>query len=268
MNKKPPRSCNKGHDTDLTPPYAPESDINHLSGSDHDFSSEQKEDDKLVILLDVLDHPDNFSDEEITRLFADPEIRDHYKTIALLKAALLHKAAKNPETFLPGEAASLPAELPHPAATPVRSRLFSRFPMRKVAVAAIITVVSLVAVATVVGVKVASLRKVQTSQLTELHVQTPEAALPASDTSTQENSIPEEAAESVLFENQPLTDILYAMKEHYGVNVIFRSEGPKNIRLYLRWNPERPLPEIVELLNNFRQFSITLSGDTLTVDTP
>ncbi|MDE6793889.1 MAG: DUF4974 domain-containing protein, partial [Muribaculaceae bacterium] len=72
--------------------------------------------------------------------------------------------------------------------------------------------------------------------------------------------------EPVLFENRPLEEILNTMKEHYQVEVIFESQKAKNLRLYFSWNPQLPVADIVDLLNNFQQFSIRLSDNTLIVE--
>lgn len=70
---------------------------------------------------------------------------------------------------------------------------------------------------------------------------------------------------AVTFDNEELATILGAMSEYYQVKVVFESEQAKHIRLFLVWDKTQPVTEIVEMLNKYERFDITLADNTLTV---
>lgn len=144
---------------------------------------------------------------------------------------------------------------------PLRFGSFGRF--RKVAAVAGVAIVSLAAIATGITVKLRSdSNTASIAPSTELAQNHCKDTLPTT-------GLPEAASiptEPIIFENRPLEEILDSIKIRHNVAAQFRSENAKAIRLYFRWNPDRPLPEIIGLLNNFRQFSIEQSGDTLLIN--
>jgi hypothetical protein len=73
------------------------------------------------------------------------------------------------------------------------------------------------------------------------------------------------AAEPKLFDNVVLSDILAELSDYYGVEVEYKDEDVKGLRLYFEWNPDEPLTGIISTLNNFESFSIKLEGKKIIV---
>ncbi len=53
--------------------------------------------------------------------------------------------------------------------------------------------------------------------------------------------------------------------DYYGVEVEYKDEDVKGLRLYFEWNPDEPLTGIISTLNNFESFSIKLEGKKIIV---
>lgn len=220
---------------------------------------------KTEQLIDAIDHPENYSDEELKNLLCDPEAREAYDAMCSMKAALSPK----PESDIDKEWQIF------------RERNLSTHSSRKtfglklryakmiiqnsVAVVAL-CILSVAAIATVIGVRLNERQNpamVSSDNTIDLTQATTTKSV--GDTASIENTTIAKQ-EPVLFENCPLEEILNTMKEHYQVEVIFESQKAKNLRLYFNWNPELPIADIVTLLNNFQQFSIRLSSNTLIVE--
>ena len=58
------------------------------------------------------------------------------------------------------------------------------------------------------------------------------------------------------FENTELQQILDELADHYHLEVDYRNEQSRHIRLYTKWNTSAPLSQMVERLNSFEKVSI------------
>ena len=69
-----------------------------------------------------------------------------------------------------------------------------------------------------------------------------------------------------LFEEVPLEQVLTELAAHYGVEVEYRSDDVRSLRLFYQWEPEYSLDKVVEMLNNFEAISIRHEGNQLIVE--
>ena len=70
-----------------------------------------------------------------------------------------------------------------------------------------------------------------------------------------------------LYDNVPLGEIFKDLSDYYHVNVVYRNEDAPRLRLYYQWKPEYPLEKVVEMLNNFNWIQIQAENDTLFIRT-
>ena len=63
------------------------------------------------------------------------------------------------------------------------------------------------------------------------------------------------------FENAELQQILGELADHYHLEVDYRNEQARHVRLYTKWNTAAPLSQMVERLNNFEKVSIRQTND-------
>jgi len=70
----------------------------------------------------------------------------------------------------------------------------------------------------------------------------------------------------VMFENEPLENIMKEVAAAYGIEVKFNNRQAAMLHLYYKFDPTLSLNEIVEQLNTFEQIDIRRSGDILIID--
>ena len=68
------------------------------------------------------------------------------------------------------------------------------------------------------------------------------------------------------FENIRLDSILAVVSRHYGRQVVFRDKAPQHLRLYMTCHTTQSLDEFVEMLNMFDGFKLSQKFDILFVD--
>ena len=68
------------------------------------------------------------------------------------------------------------------------------------------------------------------------------------------------------FEDTPLPVMLEQMARHYDMEVVFQNITARELRIYYEWNPENTINDVVNQLNTFQQFKITIDGKCLTVE--
>lgn len=216
---------------------------------------------KTEQLIDAIDHPENYSDEELHALLSDPEVKEVYSTMCSMRAALSPLSKSDIdlewETFVKSKKSI--------GFFGVQLR-YTKILLRNSAAVVAVCLLSAAAIATVIGVKLHE-RQAAPVSYSEDATELVEVAtvMNEQDTSAIKPATPEKY-EPVLFENRPLEEILNTIKGHYEVEVRFKSQEAKKLRLYFNWNPELPVTDIVDLLNNFQQFSIRLSDNTLVVE--
>ncbi|MBR6945134.1 MAG: DUF4974 domain-containing protein [Prevotella sp.] len=71
--------------------------------------------------------------------------------------------------------------------------------------------------------------------------------------------------EPKLYDNIPLEQILTDLSVYYHINVIYRDDTARQLRLFYPWKPEYTIKKVVETLNNFEILQLRLDGETLMV---
>ncbi len=70
----------------------------------------------------------------------------------------------------------------------------------------------------------------------------------------------------VIYEETELHTILTALSAHYGIEIIYKNEAVRNIRLYFVWNPADKLETVVAMLNKFDRINIRKENVKLIVE--
>lgn len=224
-------------------------------------------------LFKAIEHPEKFSEEDLSSLLADPETREKYELMCEMRASLrqppLTDLDKEWEAFtVANEIHSLPTVTP-----PVQKKQLNSYRskvtkliLRNAAAVVALAIMSLAAIATVIGVKLHE-KEEELAVHSESVNSRPDSLLQSSAivSQSQEQSS-STLATPILFENQPLEEIIEKIRQHYGLEVTFKAADAKKLRLYFRWDPSLPIEDVIDLLNNFRQFSIYLSDKTLIIE--
>jgi len=73
-------------------------------------------------------------------------------------------------------------------------------------------------------------------------------------------------AEPIVFDNQPLDQMLEQIAPHYSMQVEFRNEDARALRFYFVWQPDEALDAVLERLNLFESVNISKEGNTIVVE--
>ena len=193
--------------------------------------------DKMKRLLEMQEHPERYSEEEIRQLMADEECRQLYEQ--MVKATDSMFAENHKSHALPKR----PTALYKIAAVFIGLLMLS-------------------------GIAYAAIHIVSSSRSQQAEVQDTTAVAhkgpdPAVKFASHEVLPP---CEPKTFENVPLKDIATELASIYHINIKTRNTETAALRLYYPWNPQMPLAQVVEELNRFEKVHLTLTNDTLIIE--
>lgn len=242
-----------------------------------DIDPQKMDPQKWDLLLDLLEHPEKYSETQKDELLGDEEVNELYQQLVETRQSL--DFAKSKEKMkMPSidaeweklkEEKQQKEEMSQNAETQQTAKLFSLWsPMRKVAAVAAVLVVS--------GITFAAIHLVTRShQASDKH----NTELVASQKdSIQQVSAPqksniEEKTDSaslaqlpLVYENAELQNILTPIAGHFHLQVTYQNESARHIRLFLQLEKNMSLDDIIELMNHFEKVNIRHEGQTLIVE--
>ena len=206
--------------------------------------------DKYELVLDIVEHSDNYTSEQLAEILSDPETEEIYNL--LCKADTAVEANKEVNVDAEWEVFS--------KRYAVRPRnFFMWFGSRAASIAAIIST-SVVAVAVTVAVIGHKAEQTADNGMEE------SAPSVASDSITMQTDTVKVDVTPIMFEDESLEAIMKKVAAVYGVEVVFRNKEVASLHLYYKLTPTLPLDEVVSQLNTFEQINIKRNGNTLTID--
>ena len=232
---------------------------------------------KWDMLLDLLEHPEKYSETQKDELLGDEEVNELYQQLVETRQSL--DFAKSKEGMkMPSidaeweklkEEKQQKEEMSQNAETQQTAKLFSLWsPMRKVAAVAAVLVVS--------GITFAAIHLVTRSHQPSDNSNTELVA--SQKDSIQQVSAPqksniEEKTDSaslaqlpLVYENAELQNILTPIAGHFHLQVTYQNESARHIRLFLQLEKNMSLDDIIELMNHFEKVNIRHEGQTLIVE--
>ena len=245
---------------------------------------------RIEWLLELQDHPEQMTDEQLQQILADDEMRHLVQQLGFAKRAFKHDALKNDTPDVDAEwekfAASHANELTNAARAEGKlactmlckeeeddSQLdaldeekpkshFHIYLFRHKIAASFIGVLlaSGIAFAAIQVVRNISTPKPQqptTEQTTDIN---PVAPLPAD--TVQADTIP---VEPYIFNNVPLDSMLTAIAVVHNMQVEFENESARELRFHFVWKREDSLSRVVEKLNTFEAVNIVEEDKKLIV---
>lgn len=244
---------------------------------------------KWDLLLDLLEHPEKYSETQKDELLGDEEVNELYQQLIETRQSLdfakskegmkmpsidaewekLKDEMKLKEKKQLKEEKQQKEEMSQNAETQQTAKLFPLWsPMRKVAAVAAVLVVS--------GITFAAIHLVTRShQASDKH--NTELVSSRKD-SIQQVSAPqksniEEKTDSaslaqlpLVYENAELQNILTPIAGHFHLQVTYQNESARHIRLFLQLEKNMSLDDIIELMNHFEKVNIRHEGQTLIVE--
>ena len=214
-----------------------------------------REQDKANLLLDMQEHPENYTDEQLASMLADDEeLAEMLEAAAKTKQAMTKAAVDNEELpmdelweqFAAEHADEFDAE-ESAADTDAPKAKQVQMPLRKVAA-------MIIGIIFTVGVAFAAIQIVRN------------ASKPAPEPTQIEAPAPKpQDVKPVIFDNVELDKMLTTMAKHYGAEVEFDNDDARSFRLYFTWKPAETLEHEIERLNQFESINIELSNHKITV---
>ena len=242
-----------------------------------DINPQKMDSQKWDMLLNLLEHPEKYSETQKDELLGDKEVNELYQQLIETRQSL--DFAKSKEKMkMPSidaeweklkEEKQQKEEMSQNAETQQTAKLFSLWsPMRKVAAVAAVLVVS--------GITFAAIHLVTRSHQPSDNSNTELVA--SQKDSIQQVSAPqksniEEKTDSVslaqlplVYENAELQNILTPIARHFHLLVTYQNESARHIRLFLQLEKNMSLDDIIELMNHFEKVNIRHEGQTLIVE--
>ena len=216
---------------------------------------------KTDLLFRMLEHPDQYSEAQWHDILADDECQELYKLMAKTKSAT--QATQVTDDEIDAEWQRL-AHHKHLTATMI--------PLwRKIAAAAAIMIALFGFTYAAVRTGFFGVEKFLAPKETthvEKKTTTKEQETKIEEVLTEEEQVEEVPVkvEPHLYDNVPLEQMLAELSAYYHVDVEYRSEDVRSLRLYYQWEPEYPLDKVVEMLSHFETFNIHLEGNKLIVE--
>ena len=241
-----------------------------------DIDPQKMDSQKWDLLLNLLEHPEKYSEIQKDELLGDEKVNELYQQLVETRQSL--DFAKSKEKLkmpsIDAEWEKLKEkqqkeEMSQNAETQQTAKLFPLWsPMRKVAAVAAVLVVS--------GITFAAIHLVTRSHQpsdknnTELVSSRKDSIQQVS--APQKSNIEEKADSASLaqlplvYENAELQNILTPIAGHFHLQVTYQNESARHIRLFLQLEKNMSLDDIIELMNHFEKVNIRHEGQTLIVE--
>lgn len=210
--------------------------------------------DKYDLVLDIIEHPEKYTSEQLADIMSESETREIYNLLCKTESAI--KDSEEPDISTEWKKFSN-SQLAH------SRRVFSWLGSRAASIAAIVGI-SIAAVAAGIVVTV-SVIDYKSEPIAENMAVAPSAVTVLSDTITNKCDTVNVSPAPVMFENEPLEKIMKEVAKAYRVEVKFNDVNVASLHLYYKLDPSLTLDEVIEQLNTFEQINIRQNGNTLTI---
>ncbi len=217
---------------------------------------------KTDLLFKMLDNPDQYSEAQWQDILADDECREFYTLMAKTKSSTQSPQITDNEIDAEWQRLAL-SKQNHAAVIPL---------WRKIAAAAAIVIALFGFTYAAIRTGFFGIEKKMTTKETPNKVEkvytkdnepTTQEISQDTEISTEEVPVKEEPH---LYDNVPLEQMLTELSANYHVEVEYRSEDVKTLRLYYQWEPDYSLDKVIEMLSHFETFNIHREGDKLIVE--
>lgn len=209
-------------------------------------------DEKRLMLFDMQEHPDKYTDEQMEHLLADEEVKEFLRDLAMARMAGKKATPKKVDVDKAWKEFSNGS---------YRNRM-------KIA-ASIVGIIFLSGVA-LAAVQNGWLNFSTSDKVVDNKVMT-EQIVPsntlANDSLKAMTVEPTDSLDMkpVVFDNAELGTILMQMADFYHVKVEYMNANTQHVRLFFNWNKTKTLEQNMELLNAFDRIQIEYADGTLMV---
>ena len=208
---------------------------------------------KIKQLIQMMEHPEQYSNDQWREILKDKDCREYYQLISETDNAINDKPLSDKDV----NRAQKDFESKY---YPSTSHLLL---LKKIAAIFIgLILISCIAIAAVSIVKHHQQTPPTHKEIVNHKIKDSVKTVVMKTDSVKRKS---DTAGEKRFVNVSLENILQQIAVYYHVKVSFTDGKATKIRLFFNWNQNNTLSQVVEQLNNFEEFHITLSNNTLTV---
>lgn len=206
---------------------------------------------KIQMLLDMQEHPENYSEQELKTMLKDPEVRELMEATALLKQAMIWENSRK-------STVNVDAEWQRFAGQHIADSKPRRGWLKVAAVFLGVLFVSGITFAAIHIVRMVNSQKSQTVQTEQPMTAKASTTIPADTVKT--DTI---APKIIRYDEGTLQKILTDMGEYYRLRVELRNEDAKTLRLFFQWNQRQEASKVLEQLNTFERIHLVLNDSTI-----
>lgn len=223
--------------------------------------------DKFEKILDIIDHQEKYSDEEIREILQDEECRKLYQTMMEVDSAL-----ENPSPIINvdeewekfSQEHQLQEEATQNAAQEAASHPITSWRKLAASIAGFVLISGIAFAAIHTYIK-RSQEPTQVTADTHPEVIKSDSAKQVAGKDSLTHPKPEKPAIHKTFENVAFEKMLSEIASYYDLQVKFENNEDKTLRLYYEWNSHSNIENIVKELNQFENVNIELQQNELIV---
>ena len=209
---------------------------------------------KTDLLLQMMQHPEEYTADEWQDILADDECRELYTLMSKTQSAIDAARAEEDitEEMIEAEWQRFSSEK-----IEVKSE---KYPFLKIAA-------MFVGILMLSGIAYAAIHIISHNAGVDERAQTQEVQninSPKND-ATAETLTADSIPQTRIFENTPLDEMVSEIAHYYNKVADIQSEEAHELRLYYKWEPKDSLESVVDDLNHFDRVSLAIEDDKLIV---
>ena len=223
--------------------------------------------DKFEKILDIIDHQEKYSDEEIREILQDEECRKLYQTMVEVDSALENSSPiinvdEEWEKF--SQEHHLQEEATQNAAQKAASHPITSWRKLAASIAGFVLISGIAFAAIHTYIK-RSQEPTQVTADTHPEVIKSDSAKQVAAKDSLTHPKPEKPAIHKTFENVAFEKMISEIASYYDLQVKFENNEDKTLRLYYEWDSHSSIENIVKELNQFENVNIELQQNELIV---
>lgn len=223
--------------------------------------------DKFEKILDIIDHQEKYSDEEIREILQDEECRKLYQTMMEVDSAV-----ENPSPIINvdeewekfSQEHQLQEEATQNAAQEAASHPITSWRKLAASIAGFVLISGIAFAAIHTYIK-RSQEPTQVTADTHPEVIKSDSAKQVAAKDSLAHPKPEKPAIHKTFENVAFEQMISEIASYYDLQVKFENNEDKTLRLYYEWDSHLSIENIVKELNQFENVNIELQQNELIV---
>ena len=227
--------------------------------------STMNKDEKRLMLFDMQEHPEKYTDEQVERLLADEEVQEFLRDLAMARMAGKKATPKKVDV----DKAWKEFSEKHNKAKSISNGTNTPYRNRMQIAASIIGIIFLSGVA-LAAVQNGWLKFAVSDEVADNKTTTEQTVKqkPSADDSLKAvTAEPNDSLDMkpVVFDNTELGTILTQMTDFYHVKVRYDNADTQHVRLFFNWNKTKTLEQNLEILNAFDRIQIEYAEGELVV---